>query len=261
MFWPLADKTAFPPNGVATLASVILPVSSNSSPTTVPSILDPGVASDFAETDLELITTAASLLEGLSIDLDLAKHDIAFAPYPPASSSSSDTLLGKLFDFVELASPPAYWGGLSEDGGAFGEKGFATVKSAVMRAVVEAPNSDGVMNRLFSGEGKSWVVEKLVGWVRKPKEGREDLLICAAHMLAALGRKGKHRFVPRLKSGTEADCNLDRLQTSTASSSSRPTTSPPPSPRSPPPTPSSSSSRQRRARARRPRSCTASSRS
>lgn len=142
-----------------------------------------------------MLTAAASLLEGLSIDLDSAKAEIAFAPFPPSPPPLTPTnpLLSRLFDFVELASPPPYWAQVGEDG-TFGAKGFATVKSAVMRAVVEAPNADAVMNKLFieRGEnGKSWVVEKLVGWVREPKEGREDLLICAAHMLAALGRKGQ----------------------------------------------------------------------
>ncbi|ORY58020.1 hypothetical protein BCR35DRAFT_209510 [Leucosporidium creatinivorum] len=49
------------------------------------------------------------------------------------------------------------------------------------------------MNQLFAvGQGKSWIVERLVKWVEESKEGREDLLICAAHMLAALGRKDEH---------------------------------------------------------------------
>lgn len=250
-----ADKSSFPPNGVATLASVILPISSSSACSSLPATLDLELASDLAETDLDLLTTSASLLETLSVDLDLAKLDLAFARYPSSASASAlsptDTLLARLFDFVEHAAPPAYWAGVGESGSGFGDKEFATVKSAVMRAVVEAPNSDEVMNRLFAGEGRSWVVEKLVGWVGSPTEGREDLLICAAHMLAALGRKGGHsrgRLVNCVRAPLTA---RDDLQTSTASCWCSPTAWPPPWPRSPPLTPGSSLSRPRRGRGRR----------
>ena len=95
----------------------------------------------------------------------------------------------------------AKFGETEEEG--FGAKAFATVKSAVVRAVVEAPNSDAVMDKLFMhGEGKNWVLEKLVEWVGETREGREDLLICAAHMLAALGRKGAYPVRDASSAGT-----------------------------------------------------------
>lgn len=72
---------------------------------------------------------------------------------------------------------------------------FSTIKSAVVRSVIEAPNSDFVMDKIFEDGklevgGKSWIVKKLVGWMEEEKVGREDLLILGSHMLAALGRKG-----------------------------------------------------------------------
>lgn len=110
--------------------------------------------------------------------------------------SDATPLLGDLMTFVKSASPPSYWSlaeGAEEHDPAALEKAFSSVKSAVVRAIVEAPNSDVVMHQLFgaSGQGKSWVVERLVKWVEETQQGREDMLICAAHMLAALGRKGE----------------------------------------------------------------------
>lgn len=97
--------------------------------------------------------------------------------------------------FVEDAFPPSYWSAAGEEHEpAALDKAFSTVKSAVVRAIVEVPNSDLVMNQLFAvGQGKGWVVERLVKWVEESRDGREDMLICAAHMLAALGRKGEFR--------------------------------------------------------------------
>ena len=185
------DKDAFPASALPALASLLL--SPHPATPHAPSPWAEDQVSTLLSTDLDLLTLSASLLEALSIDLDATKEALAFAPY----SSPDDSLLARLFAFIESSSPPYHWSasyedesGLKPDAGA--AKAFATIKSAVVRAVVECPNSDTVMERLFVGGegGKSWVVERLVRWVEETKEGREDLLICAAHMLAALGRKG-----------------------------------------------------------------------
>jgi hypothetical protein len=42
--------------------------------------------------------------------------------------------------------------------------------------------------------GRNWVVEEMAAWIEKASKGeledREDLVVCATHMLAAMGRKG-----------------------------------------------------------------------
>lgn len=181
------DKNAFPQDGISILASVILSISH---PVASPSasLWTHEEVSDHIDTDLELLTTAATLLEALSIDLETAKQELGFALY-----TDKQPILGHLMTFVENASSPSYWSAAGEEQEpAALDKAFSTVKSAVVRAIVEAPNSDLVMNQLFAvGQGKSWVVERLVKWVEESKDGREDMLICAAHMLAALGRKGE----------------------------------------------------------------------
>lgn len=182
------DKDKFPDDGISSLASIILSVPSSPSSLSTSSLWTPDELSSHIDTDLELLTPAASLLESLSIDLASSKQEIAFALYAPPT-----TLLSRLFTFVESASAPTYWVRESDDPAAV-EKAFGAIKSAVVRTIVESPNSDVVMEKLFGEQeeegGKNWVVEKLVKWVEEDKEGREDLLICAAHMLAALGRKG-----------------------------------------------------------------------
>lgn len=190
---PTPDKNAFPQDGISTLASVILSISTPiASPTT--SLWTPEEVSDHIDFDLELLTNAAALLEGLSIDLETAKQELGFALY-----ADEQPILSHLMTFVEDATPPSYWSATGEEQEpAALDKAFSTVKSAVVRAIVEAPNSDLVMNQLFAvGQGKSWIVERLVKWVEESKEGREDLLICAAHMLAALGRKGEFLLAVR----------------------------------------------------------------
>lgn len=199
-----ADKDAFPPSGIVCLSSIILSSQVTPSAQPSPSPWSADETSDFLDTDLEMLTLSASLLEGLSIDLELAKQEIAFVAYAPAAPAPGSTLLSHLFNFIDSAAPPANWAkfGETEEEG-FGAKAFATVKSAVVRAVVEAPNSDAVMDKLFMhGEGKNWVLEKLVEWVGETREGREDLLICAAHMLAALGRKGAYPVRDASSAGT-----------------------------------------------------------
>lgn len=98
--------------------------------------------------------------------------------------------LPQLMHFVEKGVPPEHWLSYAEDPTEV-QKPFALVKSAVVRAIVEVPNSDTMMNSLFAHGSKSWLVVRLVDWMEKASEDREDLLICASHMLAALARKGE----------------------------------------------------------------------
>ncbi|KAM0748690.1 hypothetical protein T439DRAFT_327961 [Meredithblackwellia eburnea MCA 4105] len=198
------DKASFPPSGVSTLASIIL--SSQASLSSDPPPSSPWSdedSSDLLDTDLELLTQSASLLEALSIDQETAKQEIAFAifdPHPPTSERDGETtLLSHLFSFIESSTLPSNWTSIHSSDPTYATKAFSTIKSAVVRAVVEAPNSDVVMARLFAhqaegdgGKKKNWILQKLVSWIGANKTGREDLLICAAHMLAALGRKDEH---------------------------------------------------------------------
>ena len=127
---------------------------------------------------------------------------LAFSSEDASSSALPKSLLERLLDFIESAKTPSYWLEGSDDPARI-EKAFSAIKASVVRAVVEAPNSDEVMKRLWTEtrveneaegrtESRSWLVERLVKWlhVADVNSGREDLLICAAHMLASLGRKG-----------------------------------------------------------------------
>lgn len=163
----------------------------------------PEEAEDWIDTDIELLTISTSLLEGFCLDSDAVKAELAFATYDSETSGAPTTLLHRLLDFIEHAEPPAYWSTWSDDATRTA-KAFAAIKASIVRAVVETPNLDEVMRRLWTetrvdeigktdGKGQSWLVERLVQWLRNAKidDGREDLLICAAHMLASLGRKGE----------------------------------------------------------------------
>ncbi|CDR42013.1 RHTO0S06e08768g1_1 [Rhodotorula toruloides] len=194
------DKSDFPVDlGVPALASVIL--ASASSPSTPSSVLVPSDdAADYLDTDIELLTISASLLEGVVQNSDAAKSAIAFSTFDPSLPYPQRTLLHHLIDFIKTARPPPYWSSVSDDP-ARTEKAFSTIKAAVVRAVVEAPNSDEVMERLWEDTkngkdaatgGKSWLVEELVRWLEEAEEGREDMLVCASHMLAGLGRRDEH---------------------------------------------------------------------
>ncbi|KAI5474404.1 hypothetical protein MNV49_003372 [Pseudohyphozyma bogoriensis] len=182
------DKSSFP---AASLPAFISPLLTRpSAPSTTPSPL--------TSSDVDLLTSLASLFEALSLASPSIKHAIAFSLYRPFEqlSVSDDTVLGQLFSFIEFASTPTAWKTSEE---VEGEKVFGLIKSCVVRGVVDAPNDDEVMKKIMGDEdgiaiGKSWVVEQLVEWVRKygGEEGREDLLVAATHMLAALGRSDEH---------------------------------------------------------------------
>ncbi|GAA5924012.1 hypothetical protein JCM3775_005573 [Rhodotorula graminis] len=197
------SKTDFPPSGVLSLASIVLAVSSPSAPSTLPSHGSPDDATDDLDTDIELLTIASSLLESLAQDLPSAAAALAFSTSSPSLPYPNRTLLHQLLTFIARASAPAHWALAASDDPARADKAFAAVKAAVVRAVVEAPNNDEVMERLWSetrggtgtgeGQGRSWLVEMLVRWLEEAQdEGREDMLIAAAHVLAGLGRKDEH---------------------------------------------------------------------
>lgn len=202
------DKEGFPSSHVSCLASILLEQASI--PTTPFPWDDEEEIADFLETDLQLMTSAATLLEALSIDLESIKLSIATQEYTspsltPAEAPHSTSLLSYLFDFITSGSPPTYWSTSTPDP-SYGAKAFSLIKSAIVRAVIESPNSDEVMNRLMRVEPdellgtvqKNWVVVKLVGWIEVEVKDREDLLILASHMLAALARKGSCLFLQRL---------------------------------------------------------------
>lgn len=235
------DKSIFPASGVASLVSLIL--FSQEIPFVLPTV-SPFLPTDLGKllkTDLELLSQSSSLLESLAIDSEVVKWSLCFGGYEFSELPVSfDTILSRLFTFIEWGKEPISWvlwdeqdedeeedddvedEDDDEDGEGENkkesalekkellkrerEKLFSLVKASVIKSVVECPNSDTVMNSLFdfTNGGKNWVVEQLIRWI-DPSVGldeddeeelerieptRDDLLICATHMLAALGRKG-----------------------------------------------------------------------
>ncbi|GAA6043604.1 hypothetical protein JCM8097_008283 [Rhodosporidiobolus ruineniae] len=206
------SKADFPPSGILSLSSALLSIYTHPTPPpSHPAHNSAEDASDFLDTDIELLSVSSALLEGIVQASDEAKAELAFSTFNPSLAYPDSSLLEHLLAFIHSAAPPPYWAhSLSPDteedtaaGLARTEKAFSTIKAAVVRAVVDAPNSDEVMERLWretkvrkegeEGEGRSWLVEKLVLWLEEAQgQGREDMLICAAHMLAGLGRKDEH---------------------------------------------------------------------
>lgn len=167
------------------MASLVLAIQSASSSNET--ILDEN--SDDVDLNIDIISQAAQLIESLSMEVESAKEEIGLAMY-----STQSSLLSLLIDFIQFATLPASFALAAEDFSVV-SKAFSNVKSAIVRAVVEAPNSDTVMEKLFalgqqSTSGRSWIIERMVDWLERPTEGREDMVICATHLLAALGRKG-----------------------------------------------------------------------
>lgn len=225
------DKSTFPPGGVQILSSVVFSLSASASR---PALRDaPDDAEDWLDTDIELSTIAASLLESVCLESDEVKSTIALSAYDAAATEPPPRLLARLLDFIQDGVAPTTWSDWTYNRPRTA-KAFSAIKASVVRAVVETPNSDEVMQQLWSEtrpDEPNWLVERLVGWLRDAKldDGREDLLICAAHMLASLGRRGQSRFSP-LKTVSQLK-KLDLLQMSTHSLSCEITGSPRRSPR------------------------------
>ncbi|GAA5873186.1 hypothetical protein JCM16303_006965 [Sporobolomyces ruberrimus] len=220
------DNSQFPSEeGIPILASILLsvPVSRSSSPTShdliSPSLDKLSLDSHSAEEDeddddshldtcIELLSISAALLEGLTLDHSIHKQTISLSSYPTTDDHDS-SLLHRLLDFVEFAAPPKEWTKTREEEKRLA-KTFEVVKAATVRAVVEGMNDDRVMHELWKigrdetrGEvKKNRLVEKLVGWLKRETERpegvnkREDLTVCASHMLAGLGRSDQ--YVERL---------------------------------------------------------------
>ena len=114
-------------------------------------------------------------------------------------------LPGRALDFLE-----EYEAEKEED-----EADVAMIKSILIKIIVDLPNEDSLLplllpstssTRLHNASGsqliytpgekdENVVVERMVSWLSSPKEGRADLIICAAHYLAALARNGEF-FIP-----------------------------------------------------------------
>ncbi|GAA6051123.1 hypothetical protein JCM3770_004726 [Rhodotorula araucariae] len=189
------SKSDFPSSGVLPLVSVVLSASS-AAPASLPPQLSAEDATDSLDNDIELLTISSSLLESLAQDLPAVSSALAFSIYAPALPHPQCTTLYHLLSFIAHAATPPHWARAAVDDPARADKAFAAVKAAVVRAVVEVPNHDAVMERLWSEtegpEGRSWLVEMLGGWLEQAEMGREDMTIAAAHLLAGLGRKDKH---------------------------------------------------------------------
>ncbi|KAM0789217.1 hypothetical protein ACM66B_000062 [Microbotryomycetes sp. NB124-2] len=173
--------------GVSALASIIIACTDELQSVTYHG-WDADEAAERTSIDLELMTNASSLLEAAAIDHEYAKQALGLQQF----AEDDGLVLMRLMDFVESAVVPNHWRAETTDGRDGLEKAFSLIKSAVVRAIVEAPNSDVVMTRLFALGNKSWLVIRLVKWLDEAKEGREDLLFCASYMLAALARNDEH---------------------------------------------------------------------
>ncbi|GAA6060054.1 hypothetical protein JCM10212_001051 [Sporobolomyces blumeae] len=191
------DNSHFPTDGIAILASVIFSLDSKQIPQARPAGMELDDSTDFVDTDIELLSISAALLEGLSLDHASVKSTIALSTYDSTSPSPSSRTLSRLLDFIESSTVPSLWTSGTDELERV-TKAHSTVKAAVVRAVVECPNDDSVMEALWSeskGDQKgNWLVERLVGWLeREGDEGwREDLVVCAAHFLAGLGRRDEY---------------------------------------------------------------------
>ncbi|GAA5975022.1 hypothetical protein JCM5350_004548 [Sporobolomyces pararoseus] len=218
------DNKRFPsPEGIPILASILLSVpiprsspSATSSTDPLPSLSELSLShkgndddeeeeeedeDSYLDTSIELLSISAALLEGLTLDHDIHKQTISLYSYD--SSSPSPSLLYRLLEFTEFASPPTEWTKNEGEKERLG-KTFEVVKAATIRAVVEGMNDDRVMHELWklegsrNGKGGNWLVETLVAWLEHASKGgkREDLMVCASHMLAGLGRSDQ--YVERL---------------------------------------------------------------
>lgn len=167
------DKTFFPPASVGPLVGLVLSLSVASSAEMLSRVQwTEDETADLIDADVEIVTAAATLIEGLALKLDTVKESLA-----------AQCLVPPLLDFVEFAMPPPHRSEADDI------KAFSAIKASVVRALVEVPNSEVVMAELFSASKEDSIVPRLVSWLEAPAT-RQDLIICATHMLAALGRTG-----------------------------------------------------------------------
>lgn len=188
---PQSDKTTFPAAGIAALLSIVFALDEIRAIDSLPCTAEEAAA--HIEFDLDVAVQSGELIESLALELESVKEYLGLESY---TAEGTTPILFHLLDFVEKSSLPRSYTNLSGDP-LSAIKMFSKLKSAVVRAVVEVPNSDVVMNMMFNpgddfrGSRMSMIISRAVWWIKDPVVGREDLLICATHLLAALGRKGK----------------------------------------------------------------------
>jgi hypothetical protein len=186
-----ADKSTFPAQGITSLLSLIFALDDIRDITSLQCTTEEAAAHiDF---DLDVAAQGSELIESLSLELESVKDYLGLQSY---TVEGTTPILFHLLDFIEKSTLPLSYSNLAEDPPS-AIKGFSKIKSAIVRASVEVPNSDVVMEMMFNpgddfkGSRMSMIISRAVWWIKDPVEGREDLLICATHLLAALGRKGR----------------------------------------------------------------------
>lgn len=135
-----------------------------------------------SERDRSIMMIASSILEGLALDLDHVRIDLA----KQAANSPDESLLFQIIDFLEFAQVPQEW----EDG----EKDFSIIKAAIGRTLSAASSEDDLMEICFGKDRKQqhWVVQRLIKWLASD---RSDMVVCSSIMLANLVRRGTSLFI------------------------------------------------------------------
>lgn len=128
---------------------------------------------DLLENESNSLLLAASLFEGLSMDIDALAITV---------SQSSSTLL-QLCDFVESDKTPQTWKSSETL-----KKNWSMVKSATAKGLIAAASMDDVMMHCLDKNRSAWIIDRCLDWLAR--EDRPDLCMCSSVILANLARSG-----------------------------------------------------------------------
>ncbi|KDN47568.1 hypothetical protein K437DRAFT_94222 [Tilletiaria anomala UBC 951] len=166
--------------------------------------------STLIESDMEVLSAAAELIESTSLDSPAFRLLSVSPEHWPNPASQPAGLrhrnpLELYTAFFERAAPPPAWQGTSRtpvpaDTQSLqeAEKQYAQCKAAVARSIVAIAGEDRCMDVLFGSEasglsGASWFIDTLKSWASMRRgTNRDDLVSIALLTLGNLARKDSH---------------------------------------------------------------------
>ncbi|KZV91061.1 hypothetical protein EXIGLDRAFT_837361 [Exidia glandulosa HHB12029] len=147
----------------------------------------------FIETDVDVLDQCSSLLEALSLDVEIVLTEIGKS----VSAEPERAYLRHLVAFVEDGNYPPFWA--PETSAKQFEKTYDLCKAAVVKTIVAVAGGDSNLDVLWqetvdATEPNGWFVSTMLRWIQQHVENkdswtRDDLTICATLSLGNLARR------------------------------------------------------------------------
>ena len=138
-------------------------------------------------TDVEVLEEVCQLIEGMTMDIEVVRFDLAGG----MAEGEEPSCLALMLDFVESAEYLPFWeDGVSTEEVKRRKRAVDFCKTAIIRSIVEVAGEDSNSDALWRDSVQESVfVSRLLGWLQATHT-HYDLVICATLSLGNLVRQG-----------------------------------------------------------------------